>query len=141
MNAPAAYWDRGRLARTERSENYRCSPITSNERGAGEAPAIPVSRAARSLEVIRLRVKHPPGCIFNDAHTNFPYDAAQMRLLTSRIVRRAGFIVAASLLMLVPAWGQAETQNVSVESCAGLYCELSGRGNPIIALHGLGASL
>ena len=64
-----------------------------------------------------------------------------MRLLTSSVVRRAGFVVAAGMLMLVPAWGQSETHKVSVESCAGLYCELSGRGDPIIALHGLGASL
>ncbi|HEY5886016.1 MAG TPA: alpha/beta hydrolase [Pyrinomonadaceae bacterium] len=64
-----------------------------------------------------------------------------MRLLTSSVIRRAGFVVAASLLMLVPAWGQSKTHNVSVESCAGLYCELSGSGDPIIALHGLGASL
>ena len=64
-----------------------------------------------------------------------------MRLLTSSVVRRAGFVVAAGMLMLVPAWGQSETYKVSVESCAGLYCELSGRGDPIIALHGLGASL
>src|SRR5687768_13936451 len=64
-----------------------------------------------------------------------------MRLLTSRVVRRAGFVLAASLLMLVPASAQPETQKVTVEKCAGLYCELSGSGDPIIALHGLGASL
>ena len=64
-----------------------------------------------------------------------------MRLLTSSVVRRAGFVVAASLLMLVPASAQPKTQKVTVEKCAGLYCELSGSGDPIIALHGLGASL
>ena len=74
-------------------------------------------------------------------NTNFHYHSAQMRLLTSPVVRCAGFVVAASLLMLVPARGQPETERVSVESCAGLYCELSGSGDPIIALHGLGASL
>src|SRR5688500_14197044 len=64
-----------------------------------------------------------------------------MRLLTSSVVRRAGFVVAASLLMLVPASAQPKTQKVTVEKCAGLYCELSGSGDPIIALHGLGGSL
>ena len=77
----------------------------------------------------------------DDVDTNFLYDAAQMRLLTSRVLRRTGFALGASLLMWVPAWGQPEHAKVSVQTCAGLYCELSGTGDPIIALHGLGASL
>ena len=73
--------------------------------------------------------------------TDFLYDAAQMRLLTSSVLRRTSFGIGATLLMLIPAWGQSNPQKVSVQSCAGLYCEMSGRGDPIIALHGLGASL
>lgn len=64
-----------------------------------------------------------------------------MRLLTSNVLRRTAFALGASLLMCVPAWGQPEPDKVSVQTCAGLYCELSGSGDPIIALHGLGASL
>jgi pimeloyl-ACP methyl ester carboxylesterase len=64
-----------------------------------------------------------------------------MRLLTSIVLRRTGFVIATILLTSVSVWAEPGPQKVSVEKCAGLHCELSGSGDPIIALHGLGASL
>ncbi|HKO61210.1 MAG TPA: alpha/beta hydrolase [Pyrinomonadaceae bacterium] len=64
-----------------------------------------------------------------------------MTLLTSIVLRRTGFVAVIILLVSVFVSGQSGPEKVSVEKCAGLHCELSGSGDPIIALHGLGASL
>lgn len=64
-----------------------------------------------------------------------------MRGLSQSFLHRTSLAVGVSLAMWGSALGQSEPKKVLVQGCAGLHCEMFGSGDPIIALHGLGASL
>jgi pimeloyl-ACP methyl ester carboxylesterase len=55
-------------------------------------------------------------------------------------ISRIFWLVAVSVLLVVPTIGQSNETGAS-GTCAGLYCESYGSGDPIIALHGLGGTL
>lgn len=61
-----------------------------------------------------------------------------MTRLIQTLTVRISLILAISALMCVPGVGQSEPE---CKSQTGLHCDWSGSGDPIIALHGLGASL
>lgn len=54
---------------------------------------------------------------------------------------RIPWIIAVSLLLIVPALGESASASESCTSTTGLHCESYGSGDPIIALHGLGGTL